>query len=197
MRINFPKSIELHSQSFPRLKKLTGWIGSTGFPGPHTNACNTWSYCGELIMALTLPPDFKEFLKLLKEYDVRYLLIGGYAVGYHGYARATEDMDIWVAVHPDNAQKLVAALKSFGLDDPALKPELFLQKPKIIRMGFPPMRLEITTSISGVEFDECYQARVVDKLDGVEVNLIDLQNLKKNKRASGRAKDMADVEKLP
>jgi len=148
-------------------------------------------------MALTLPPDFKEFLKLLTEHNVRYLLIGGYAVGYYGYARATEDMDIWVAVHPDNAQKLVSALKAFGFDDSNLKPELFLQKPKIIRMGFPPMRLEITTAISGVEFDKCYQTRVVDKLDGVDVNLIDLENLKKNKRASGRAKDLADVEKLP
>ena len=85
-------------------------------------------------MAPTLPPDFKEFLKLLKENDVRYLLIGGYAVGYHGYARATEDMDIWVAIHPDNAQKLVTTMKAFGLDDPKLKPELFLQKSKIIRM---------------------------------------------------------------
>ena len=147
-------------------------------------------------MALTLPPDFKEFLKLLKEHDVRYLLIGGYAVGYHGYARATEDMDIWVAIHPENAQKIFSALKDFGLNDPNLTPELFLQKPKIIRMGFPPMRLEITTSISGVEFDECYQTRIVDQIDDIEVNLIDLENLKKNKTASGRTKDMADVEKL-
>jgi len=87
-------------------------------------------------------------------------------------------------------------LKIFGFDDPALKPELFLQKPKIIRMGFPPMRLEITTSISGVEFDECYQARIDDKLDGVEVSLIDLEHLKQNKKASGRTKDIADLEDL-
>jgi len=137
-------------------------------------------------MDLLLPPDFKEFLRLLKEHDVRYLLIGGYAVGYYGYPRATEDLDIWVAIHPDNAQKLVLVLT----------PELFLQKPKIIRMGFPPMRLEITTSISGVEFEECYKSRIVDKLDGVEVNLIDLENLKKNKKASGRTKDIADLENL-
>lgn len=147
-------------------------------------------------MDLQLPPDFKEFLKLLKEHNVQYLLIGGYAVGYHGYARATDDMDIWVAIHPDNAQKLVSALKAFGLNDPSLTPELFLQKPKIIRMGFPPMRLEITTSISGVEFEECYQTRIVDTLDGIEVNLIDLEHLKKNKQASGRAKDIADLENL-
>jgi hypothetical protein len=147
-------------------------------------------------MDLLLPPDFKEFLKLLKEYDVRYLLIGGYAVGYHGYPRATEDLDIWVAVHPDNAQKLVSVLKIFGFDDPILTPELFLQKPKIIRMGYPPMRLEITTSISGVEFEECYESRITDKLDGVDVNLIDLKNLRKNKKASGRAKDIADLDNL-
>jgi len=147
-------------------------------------------------MDLTLPPDFKEFLKLLKEYNVRYLLIGGYAVGYHGYPRATEDMDIWVAVHPDNAQKLVSTLRAFGFDDPNLKSELFLQKPKIIRMGFPPMRLEIATSISGVEFDERYQTRITDDFDGVEVSVIDLENLKKNKKASGRTKDIADLEEL-
>ena len=144
-----------------------------------------------------LPPDFKEFLKLLKEHDVKYLLIGGYAVGYHGYARATEDMDIWVAVHPDNAQKLVSAMKSFGMEDPSLKPELFMQKPKIIRIGFPPLRLEINTSIDGIEFEECYKARITDYFDGVEVSIIDLENLKKNKKASGRAKDIADLEELP
>jgi predicted nucleotidyltransferase len=148
-------------------------------------------------MELVLSPDFKEFLKLLKEYDVRYLLIGGYAVGYHGYARATGDMDIWIAIHPDNAHKMVAVLKTFGFDHTDLNAELFLRENKIIRMGVPPVRLEIITSISGVEFDECYQARVVDELDGVEVNLIDLENLKKNKKASGRSKDIADLEKLP
>jgi hypothetical protein len=87
-------------------------------------------------------------------------------------------------------------LKVFGLDDPALTPELFLQTPKIVRMGFPPMLLEITTSISGVGFDECYQKRIVDTLDGIEVNLIDLEHLKMNKKASGRAKDIADLENL-
>jgi hypothetical protein len=87
-------------------------------------------------------------------------------------------------------------LKIFGFDDPALTPELFLQQPKIIRMGFPPMRLEITTSIYVVEFEECYQSLIVDKLDGVEVNLIDLEHQKKNKKASGRTKDIADLENL-
>ncbi|MCC6299184.1 MAG: hypothetical protein IT314_07790 [Anaerolineales bacterium] len=85
---------------------------------------------------IRLPSDFKEFLRLLKEYDVRYLLIGAYAVNYHGYVRATGDMDIWIAVHPDNAHKLVEVLRAFGFeDDPTITPEMFLQEKKIIRMG--------------------------------------------------------------
>lgn len=148
-------------------------------------------------MEIVLPPDFKEFLKLLNEHEVRYLLIGGYAVGYHGYARATEDMDIWVAVQPENANKIVNVLKDFGFASPDLSAALFLQEGKIIRMGLPPIRLEITTSISGVMFDECYEKRVLDEIDGIDVSLIDLQNLKKNKKASGRAKDLADLENLP
>jgi predicted nucleotidyltransferase len=146
---------------------------------------------------IQLPSDFKDFLRLLKEHEVRYLLIGGYAVSYHGYIRATGDMDIWIAIHPDNAHKIVAVLKVFGFDHPELNEDLFLRENKILRMGVPPVRLEITTSISGVQFDECYQARVVDVLDGIEVNLIDLENLKKNKKASGRPKDLVDFQKLP
>lgn len=148
-------------------------------------------------MELNLPPDFKEFLKLLNEKGIRYLLIGGYAVGYHGYPRATGDMDVWIAIHPENAQKMVVVLKEFGFDHPELTPELFLQKNKIIRMGYPPMRLEISTGISGVEFDECYASKIVDTIDGVEVNIIDLPHLKVNKKAAGRLKDLADLENLP
>ncbi|MBN1147652.1 MAG: hypothetical protein JXA78_10385 [Anaerolineales bacterium] len=121
-----------------------------------------------------LPPDFKEFLQLLSANQVEYLLIGGYAVGYHGYPRATIDMDIWVAMHPENAAKLVAVLKEFGFNVPELSEELFLKADQIVRMGVPPVRLEITTTISGVDFSECYAERVVDDLGGVQVNLINL-----------------------
>ena len=148
-------------------------------------------------MDIELPLDFKEFLKLLNENGVRYLLIGGYAVGYHGYPRATNDIDVWVAVHPENAQRVVSTLKEFGFDHPELTPELFLQEKKIIRMGHPPMRLEISTGISGVEFEDCYANRIVDDLDGVKVNIIGLPQLKANKKAAGRLKDLADLENLP
>ena len=144
-----------------------------------------------------LPPDFKEFLQLLNVHQVEYLLIGGYAVGYHGYPRATADMDIWVAIHPENAEKVVEVLKDFGFNVPELKPELFLKEDQIIRMGLPPIRIEIATSISGVDFDECYEERTVDELDGVPVPLISLKHLKINKQASGRYKDLNDLEHLP
>ena len=147
-------------------------------------------------MELRLPQDFKEFLKLLNAKGVEYLLIGGYAVGYHGYPRATADMDLWVAVKPENAEKLMAVLRDFGFDMPELTPELFLKEKNIVRMGIPPMRIEITTGISGVEFDICYAQKVVDVLDGIQVNIINLQDLKVNKKASGRFKDLNDLENL-
>ncbi len=146
---------------------------------------------------VNLPPDFKEFLKLLNAHQVEYLLIGGYAVAYHGYPRATGDMDIWIATNFQNIQKIVAMLKKFGFDQPGLTPELFHQPDQIIRMGVPPVRIEIATGISGVEFAECYASRVVDVLDGIEVAVIDLAHLKINKKAAGRHKDLDDLENLP
>jgi hypothetical protein len=146
---------------------------------------------------INLPPDFKEFLKLLNSHQVEYLLVGGYAVAYHGYPRATADMDVWVASHPQNAERLVAALKEFGFDLPDLSPALFLKEGQIIRMGVPPVRIDIATSVSGVVFAQCYAGRVVDHLEDVPVSLINVEDLKANKRAAGRYKDLDDLENLP
>ena len=149
-------------------------------------------------MATThLPPDFKEFLKLLAAHKVEYLLIGGYAVGYYGYPRATADMDIWIAMHPANSERIVTVLKEFGFDLPELSPQLFLKEWQVIRLGVPPVRIELATTISGVNFSECYAQRVVDVMDGVKVNLISLKHLKANKKASGRHHDLSDLENLP
>jgi phage replication-related protein YjqB (UPF0714/DUF867 family) len=134
---------------------------------------------------------------MLKIKNIDYLLIGGYAVGYHGYPRATNDMDIWIAIDPKTAEKMVQALKEFGFDTPELTTELFLKKNNIVRMGIAPMRIEILNSISGVDFNECFQQRVIDEIDGIEVNIINLKQLKINKQASGRHKDLDDVENLP
>jgi len=145
---------------------------------------------------LELPPDFKELLSLLNKHGVEYLLIGGYAVGYHGYPRATQDMDLWIAISPDNAKRLVTALQEFiGAVD--LNPERFLEEGAIMRMGVPPMRVDIINRISGVSFRECYARRVVDTIAGVQVSMISLDDLKNNKRSSGRPKDLADLSYLP
>ena len=146
------------------------------------------------MVTIKLPPDFKEFLRLLNSNKVEYLLIGGYAVGYHGYPRPTGDIDIWITRTRDNSQRVVEALTEFGFTCPA---ELLLQENQVVRMGVPPFRIEILTTIDGVKFSECYAARLQTVLDGVEVSLISLSDLKVNKRASGRSKDITDLENLP
>jgi len=144
-----------------------------------------------------LPNDFKEFLKLLRAHDVEYLLVGGYAVGCHGYPRATNDLDIWIAISPTNAKRVVKSLQEFGFGVTELSTDLFLKPDQIIRMGIEPVRIELMTSASGVEFDDCYQERLETTLDNVPVNLINLRHLRMNKEASGRLKDLADLENLP
>jgi hypothetical protein len=130
-------------------------------------------------------------------HDVQYLLIGGYAVAYHGYPRATVDLDIWIAINPRNAERVVLVLREFGFDPPELEASLFLEPDKVVRMGMPPMRLELLTTVSGVVFEACYANRVSDMIDGVEIDLISLSDLKRNKQASGRHKDLNDLENLP
>jgi len=134
---------------------------------------------------------------LLNSHEVEYLLIGGYAVGYHGYPRATADMDLWVGIDKKNAERIVKVLREFGFDLPEIRPEMFLQKNKIFRMGNTPLRIELLTSISGVEFQGCFKQRIEAKVDGVTVKIIDLLHLKKNKEATGRHKDLDDLENLP
>jgi hypothetical protein len=148
-------------------------------------------------MAQRLPPDFKEFLRLFNQHQVRYLLIGGYAVGYHGYPRATQDLDVWIAADPDNAERAVRALTDFGFGVPELSPRLFAEGHNVVRMGVPPLRIEILTKISGIDFDESYGERITAEIDGVETSLISLSHLRINKRASGRHKDLDDLEHLP
>ena len=145
---------------------------------------------------IRLPADFRDFLKLLHSHCVEYLLVGGYAVCYHGYYRTTADMDLWIAVHRQNAAKMVPLIREFGFDVPELSEALFLQKGRIIRMGVEPVRIEVLTEISGCEFAECYSQKVEAMLDGVPVKIIGLADLIKNKLRSGRLKDLDDARKL-
>jgi len=148
-------------------------------------------------MEMQLPDDFKEFLKLLNANGVEYLLVGGFAVGFYGHPRATNNIDIWIATNQINADRMVGVLQEFGIGTHDLNAGLFLRDSTILRMGVPPVRIEVLTSISGVTFNECFRERVIGKLDGVDVTLISLNMLKKNKLAAGRFKDLNDLEHLP
>jgi hypothetical protein len=123
--------------------------------------------------------------------------VGGYAVGLYGYPRATADIDVWVRRSPQNADRVVAAIRGFGFDVPALSAELLLKPDQVIRMGLPPLRIEVLTSVSGVEFEECWASRNEVLLGGEPVWLPSLQDLKRNKAASGRPKDLEDLRHLP
>lgn len=146
---------------------------------------------------IELHPDFRDFLRLLTSHDVRYLLVGGYAVGYHGYPRATGDMDIWIELSEQNSKKVASVFRDFGMSDEVISEGLFLEENKVIRMGVPPVRLEVITGASGVNFEDCYSNREVVEIDGILINFISLQDLKRNKQAAGRYKDLEDLEHLP
>lgn len=148
-------------------------------------------------MVIELTDDFREFLKLLNARHVDYLLVGGFAVSFHGYPRATQDIDLWVRNSPDNADRIVLAIRDFGFSTPNLSADLFQQEGKIVRMGHPPIRIEIMTRIDGVTFDQCRPNRIVADVDGIAVPVIGLADLIANKRASGRHKDLDDIENLP
>jgi len=148
-------------------------------------------------MERILPLDFREFLRLLHKHEVEYLVIGGYAVGYHGYPRVAPDIDIWIAGDSLNAERMVDVMMAFGFDRSALSASLFLQNKNFVRIGKPPLCIKVLTKISGVKFDECYAERTMEIIEEVEVNFIGLKHLKINKKASGRYKDLSDLENLP
>jgi len=145
---------------------------------------------------MVLNQDLKEFIALLNANGVRYLVVGGYAVALHGHPRYTKDLDIWIELHRDNAVRLVTALDQFGFGSLGLKAEDFLEPDQIVQLGYPPNRIDLLTTAPGVEFETCYAARVPVQIDAITVNFIDLENLRKNKRVSGRLQDLADLENL-
>ncbi|MFO8057970.1 MAG: hypothetical protein R6V10_11795 [bacterium] len=146
---------------------------------------------------IKLQPDFKEFLRLLNLNKVEYLVVGGYAVGHYGYPRATGDLDIWIARTYENAERVARAVIEFGMPADQVNAELFRKENSIVRMGVPPVKIEIITAASGVDFKECFSRRQSVKSDDMTVNFISLADLKKNKKNAGRLKDLQDIENLP
>jgi len=143
-----------------------------------------------------LNQDFKEFIQLLNENQVKYLVIGGYAVAIHGHPRYTKDIDIWIEISDDNANKLVTTLTQFGFDSLGVTTQDFQTANQIIQLGYPPNRIDLITNPDGIDFQTCYDSKIEVNLNDVPVKFINLDNLKKNKLASGRLQDLADLENL-
>jgi hypothetical protein len=145
---------------------------------------------------IMLSQDFKEFLQSLNANDVRYLVIGGYAVAFHGHPRYTKDLDVWIEMTTKNASKIIEALKQFGFGSLGLTTADFVVPDQIIQLGYPPNRIDILTTAPGVDFETCYKRRITSEIDGVSIEFIDIESLKQNKKAAGRYQDLADIENL-
>ena len=140
--------------------------------------------------------DFREFIELLNENEVDYLIVGGYALAVHGIPRYTQDIDFWIRTNQKNIKKILKVLKDFGFASIDLKEEDFLDKDNVIQLGYPPNRIDLLSEIDGVVFDEAFKERTIIEIEGLKVNFINFRDLKKNKEASGRLQDLADLEKL-
>jgi hypothetical protein len=173
-------------------------ISVTGKPSHVLSGWLPWKRSGRNTTSgdTVLNPDFKEFIQSLNADKVRYLIVGGYAVALHGYPRYTKDLDIWIDMTSDNASNIIKALEHFGFSSLQLGQADFLVPDQVIQLGYPPSRIDILTTLPGVNFNECFPDRITEIIDGVPVEFIDLANLKKNKEASGRYQDLADLENL-
>ena len=143
-----------------------------------------------------LSRDFKEFAELLNANGVEYLVVGGYALAAHGQPRYTGDLDVWLRVTPDNIERVLSALDTFGFGSVGLSAADFMQPDAVIQLGYPPGRIDLLASADGVTFEACHARRIEVVVAGVSLPVIGLDDFKANKRASGRAKDLADLEAL-
>jgi hypothetical protein len=141
-------------------------------------------------------PDFREFVELLNQFQVKYMIVGGYAVGIHGHPRYTGDLDIWLLPGSENAIKILKTIKDFGFGSLDITENDLNKEGNIIQLGYPPLRIDLLTSIDGVHFDECYPNRKTLEIDELLVDFIGYTDLIKNKKASGRHQDLGDIENL-
>jgi hypothetical protein len=145
---------------------------------------------------MVLNKDFSEFIELLNAKDVKYLVIGGYAVAYHGYPRYTKDLDIWVWLDPVNAEKVTEALAAFGMGGLNFSASDFLNVNNVIQIGLPPNRIDLLTDLEGLDFETCFANREIVRSGDISVNFLDFDHLVASKMAAGRPQDRVDVKKL-
>ena len=141
-------------------------------------------------------PDFRELLALFSAHHVEYLIVGGYALAFHGAPRFTGDLDIFVKPDAANAQRILTALEAFGFASVGLTPSDFVRPEQVVQLGVPPVRIDLITSISGVAWDEAWAGRIAGRYVDIPVSYIGRDQFIANKRATGRTKDVADLEVL-
>ncbi len=145
---------------------------------------------------MELDKDFKEFIELLNEHKVKYLIIGGYAVNFHGYPRYTKDIDFWLWMTKENIQNLIQAIRQFGFGSLDLEIKDFMIPENIIQLGYEPYRIDLLVDVEGINFEECFERRTEAQLDGTDVKFLSLQDLITAKKRAGRLQDLADAEQL-
>lgn len=145
---------------------------------------------------MKLPQDFREFLELFNSRSIEYMVVGSYALAYYGAPRYTGDIDVFVRRTETNAKLIIEALRDFGFSFPNLTAEDFLNDNNVVQLGMPPVRIDILTSLSGMPWETAAKHKENGEIDGIPVALIGRNDYIVNKRASGRAKDMADIEAL-
>jgi len=146
---------------------------------------------------MILAEDFEDFVKLLNKHEVEYMVVGGYALAFHGKPRHTGDLDIWINISPHNAKRMLKVLNDFGMAALGFGIEDFLRPGFITQIGYPPLRIDILNNIDGVEFEDAVknlQKIILD--DGLEISFIGLQDFLKNKKASGRSQDLTDIKEI-
>ena len=140
--------------------------------------------------------DFKELLELFNAQKVEYLVVGGYALAYHGVPRYTRDIDLYVHPTKENADRIIAALDAFGFGETGLKPEDFVKPAQIVQLGFPPVRIDLITSLDGVSWEQAADGKAEGEYGGTSVPFLGRTELIANKKATGRLQDLADAERL-
>lgn len=165
------------------LNRKTVWLLYGSFRKPHMHLGENQS----------LSQDFIDILSAFTEENVEYLLVGGYALGFHGYSRGTGDIDLWIRREPSNSERVLRALRRFGAPLFGVKGEDFLVENTVFQIGLPPNRIDIVTDIDGVEFAEAWPGRNVVSVEGIQIPLVEKALLLVNKKASGRPKDLPDI----
>ncbi len=145
---------------------------------------------------INLEKDIIDFIKLCNEHNVKYLVVGGYAVSIHGYPRSTKDIDVCIELSEENALKMVEVIRDFGFSSLKLNKEDFLKKDSITQLGFPPLRIDILNDLDGVSFKEAWDNKKVVTIENVSVNFIGYNELIAVKQTAGRPQDLADIDKL-